>query len=429
MIVIALFSIQSLKKNYQEEIGKSLRTVNNSVQSAYHLWVENLKNDIEEVANDPIVVKLSKELLKCPSDSLSLANSEAQLKLRNYLKPHLNAHNYFGFFIISVKDYISYGSTRNANIGTRNLIAEAHPELFERLKMGEFIIIPPIISDVPLESDNTFKKELTMFSGTPIKNSKGEIIAIFTFRIDPFQEFTKIAELGRIGFSGETYGIDPNGFMITQSRFDQSLEEIGLIQPNTKSILNLKITDPGLNLFENPLPITSNDNLPLTFAAKSVLKKENGFNIIGYSDYRGVQVLGDWIWDERLQFGLITEIDADEALYLFYESRKIVLSMLLITIILVVLLTSIIIKSSRKNRKELEKINEQLEDKVKARTKELHELNVTKDRFFSIIAHDLMSPFNYLLGMTDYLSESMDIMDPNKRKNLILKLNDSAQSA
>lgn len=254
IIVIALFSIQSLKKNYQEEIGKSLRTVNNSVQSAYHLWVENLKNDIEEVTNDPIVVKLSEELLKCPSDSLSLANSEDQLKLRNYLKPHLNAFNYFGFFIISVKDYISYGSTRNANIGTRNLIAEAHPELFERVKKGEFIIVPPIISDVPLDSDNTFKKELTMFSGGPIKNSKGEIIAIFTFRINPYEEFSKIAKLGRIGFSGETYGIDLDGFMITQSRFDQSLEKIGLIQPNTKSILNLKIKDPGVNLFENPLP-------------------------------------------------------------------------------------------------------------------------------------------------------------------------------
>lgn len=239
IIVVAFFSIQSLEKNYKEEVGKSLKTVSTVVQSAYNVWIDHLKNDIEEVAAYPNVVKLAEELLQCPPDSLNLADCEAQLKLREFLNPHLDSQNYVGFFVISVKDYMSYGSMRNSNIGIKNLIAEAHPKLLEKAKSGAFILVPPIISDVKLGIDNTSQNELTMFCGAPIKNSKGEVFAILTFRIDPFKEFVRIAQLGQIGYSGETYAIDLSGFMLTESRFGKDLERIGLIEPNTKSMRNL----------------------------------------------------------------------------------------------------------------------------------------------------------------------------------------------
>ena len=427
IIVVALFSIKSLENNYKEEVGKSLKTVSTVVESAYDVWIDHLKNDVEEVAAYPNVVKLTKELLQCPPDSLNLADCEAQLKLREFLNPHLDFQNYVGFFVISVEDYMSYGSMRNSNIGIKNLIAEAHPELLEKAKNGAFILIPPIISDVKLRIDSALQNELSMFSGAPIKNSKGEVIAILTFRIDPSQDFARISKLGRIGYSGETYAVDLKGFMVTESRFNKDLEAVGLI--NTKNILNLKVTDPGVNILNNNQSKISNNNLQLTVAAKSILKKEAGFNVIGYNGYRGTPVLGSWVWNDELQLGLITEIDAEEALHPYHKSRNIVLYMLLITIALVLLLTLIIIRSTNKNRIQLLRINEQLENKVKIRTKELEELNATKDRFFSIIAHDLKSPFNYLLGMTQLLSDVMDTMNPDKLKILISKLHDSAQSA
>lgn len=53
---------------------------------------------------------------------------------------------------------------------------------------------------------------------------------------------------------------------------------------------------------------------------------------------------------------------------------------------------------------------------LEAQAQQLRELNHTKDKFFSVIAHDLRNPFHGLVGLTQVLVEDFETMDHEKVK-------------
>ncbi len=120
---------------------------------------------------------------------------------------------------------------------------------------------------------------------------------------------------------------------------------------------------------------------------------------------------------------LIQEIVIRQRVWLF------VFTSLIITMII---LLYIIVRSRQKlkiSQRKLEKKNHSIEtqkNKIDKQRKELEIINVAKDKFFSIIAHDLRNPFNALLNLSGIIIEDYENLRNDEVIEMLELINDSA---
>ncbi|GAK54978.1 response regulator receiver sensor signal transduction histidine kinase [Candidatus Vecturithrix granuli] len=78
----------------------------------------------------------------------------------------------------------------------------------------------------------------------------------------------------------------------------------------------------------------------------------------------------------------------------------------------------------RKLQQELQKKNTALAEK----NEQLQAANASKDRFFSIISHDLRTPFVGLIGLTQVLTEEFEAYPKEDLKQLLIKLRKTSET-
>jgi diguanylate cyclase (GGDEF)-like protein len=376
VVVLAMQGMREIEAQTRTAAGKSLQTVLHTTEEDIHLWAQNRINDAQSIALRSEVIDLTKEMLGLPRRRDAIVKDDVLRRTRDAINPDIERLGYLGFFIIA-PDFISLSSMRDGSVGVRNVIADQRPGLLERVFRGDSVIIPAIASDITLRTTAASEGRAppTMFAATPIIDASGEILAVFTIRIDPISDFSSLTGLGRIGATGETYAFSRDGYLLTESRFDDQLRGIGLLKSRQQSVLSVRVADPGGNTikgYRTSIPINER---PLTLMASDATLGNCGQNTDGYRDYRGVSVFGAWLWDENIGLGLTTEIDAGEALQPYFFARRVIVAGLGVTMLLSFLFAGYLVVARSRALRELEKGKVALEARVSERTNDLLSIN------------------------------------------------------
>lgn len=103
------------------------------------------------------------------------------------------------------------------------------------------------------------------------------------------------------------------------------------------------------------------------------------------------------------------------------NGQRIIVTIVLVALILFALLIAMLFRKEKNLRKSallLEKKNEE----INIQNKKLEEIILVKDKFFSILAHNLKNPFWSILGQNSLLEQSYNEFTDEERKELISRI-------
>ncbi|MDE5423085.1 PAS domain S-box protein [Ancylomarina sp. DW003] len=316
-----------INKQGKKEIGEFISTINLTTLQSIHLWAERHYTVVKQEADNysPLINELVTQKI---TNSASLGSS-----IRTQLSALVDLDDYTGYAILNRNNtnLSSYGVDW---IDKRDILYEQN-KFLEKIWKGQTSISNPFY--VKKTPNDTF---LRMLIGSPVKDDSGTIVAILLISIDPSMNFTKIFKHGRIGNSGENYAIDKMGRLLSKSRFTNQLEEIGLIKNEENEILNSSVRVLNTALFKNKKTFFSAP-VVLSDVDSHYFTKVSGMNLDGYPNYREINVIGVWTWDQELDIGIVTELDADEAFKVFYRIQSSIMILFFIWIITFFLVSAI----------------------------------------------------------------------------------------
>ena len=294
--------------------------------TAVRVWMGEQRINVDLVAEDQDLRPLVRELLLMadgsPKPERQLVQAKVQEALRQRLKPKLKIIGYVGYLVVSPGGMV-IAADHDAPVGL--VLPPIRKEAFDQAIAGQTLVTQPFRSKLllPDEKGDLLPNLPTMFTIAPLPDDKGKPIAALGLRIRPEDQFTRILQVVRFGKSGETYAFDKNGLMLSQSRFDDELKQLGLLvdQPDSRSILTVEIRDPQVNMAQGQRPTVRRTEQPLTRSVAEAVQGKDGFDADGYRDYRGVPSVGAWRWLAECDFGILTEVDTAEAFRPVYILR------------------------------------------------------------------------------------------------------------
>jgi hypothetical protein len=361
----------------ENRVGNSVQTVLDTTDKALQVWLEQTQADVMVLANRDDLRQSVAELIKTGRDLPRLKTSPALANIRRFLASPKDLYGLLDFSIIA-PDGIQIGSSSDELLATKEIDAH-NPGLLSKVLEGEVTLGLPYKSFRNVNGTRKAYPILTIAG--PIRDDSGKVIAALALQFDARHDFTETMEFGRLDQTGETYAFDSSGELLSESRFTKELHNTGSLAMDEDSILNIQIRDPGGDILAGYRSKVPRTQQPLTKMAASAVTGKSGVDLEGYRDYRGVNVVGAWLWDDKLGFGLASEIDRAEAFAPYRRTRILVVALLSLMVAISILSFLIL-----RHRDHLLASNRAYQQEMNAR-----------DDMMAIVAHDLRNPLNTML--------------------------------
>ena len=288
-ISLRIIAYPRIQSDLKTVIMDNLEIVGKKQAVLVSTWMRERMKDVLVIADNPYM-----------ANSVNLTRKDKEYaETFRYLEMIVVEYGYMSAFVCNEKGLVTI-ATIEENAG-RDI---SKKDYFKQALQGRTFATSVMPSEVPLV--NEFDEEEigvpTMFVSTPLKNEDDSIIGVFTLRVHMGTLSNKMHSQ-KFGKTGETYLVNKEGYMLSESRFTRHLMKKGVVKK--RSALELKLIDP----------ITGK----LTHGIARCVAGENGSDAKGYNDYNGIPVLGVWYWLPQYNWGVVTEIDRAEVYGVAYN--------------------------------------------------------------------------------------------------------------
>ena len=288
-ISLRIIAYPRIQSDLKTVIMDNLEIVGKKQAVLVSTWMRERMKDVLVISDNPYM-----------ANSVNLTRKDKEYaETFRYLEMIVVEYGYMSAFVCNEKGLVTI-ATIEENAG-RDI---SKKDYFKQALQGRTFATSVIPSEISLV--NEFDEEEigvpTMFVSTPLKNEDDSIIGVFTLRVHMGTLSNKMHSQ-KFGKTGETYLVNKEGYMLSESRFTRHLMKKGAVKK--RSALELKLIDP----------ITGK----LTHGVAQCVAGHNGSDSVGYNDYNGIPVLGVWYWLPQYNWGVVTEIDRAEVYGVAYN--------------------------------------------------------------------------------------------------------------
>jgi signal transduction histidine kinase len=292
----------------------------------------------------------------------------------------------------------------------------------------DMIYVSPFDLNVEYNSIVTPLQPMIRFATPVIKNDLLDGIVVLNFKGDVIRD--KINKLKNVS-NGKLLLLNKEGYYFVGATPEQ---EWGFMYPEKKHV-SLKqesplIWDRIINKKDSQFILdgniyTSSIIYPLDKWHITSNNEEYDHQIINFKDHK-------WVF-----ISLVTANYIEQQTWKTLNRYRHYFNSIALILLIVLWITHLIYerkkatdKAIRENLKKLESQHETILKQKKRLERQKNTLlrnNSTKDRLLSIISHDLISPFNVLVGYTNMLHNDYDELNSNTSKKLIKQIDDTAE--